>query len=579
MSIWFLENPERLIQERKEIEQLQLNKTWLSGIEWKISGNSLVVIVEMEAHGHFYEMEVEYPSIFPFAPPIVKPIDKIKWWTEHQYSSGTLCLEWGPDNWHSSVSGAKMIESAYRLINTENPKGSEKDKERSFVPSRHSLTIGQELRNKNMRLYLNQSLLGIISNIGTTDSLEMSFQFVFESKVAILHITNIYQESKLIWENQYLPDELKNKLLGKAKAFLISSSSLVEKKEMTTTEELKQLLLKNGFLEDNLPQDKQSDCLFLLTDGEGNITPLLNFKGDDNLYKIITITENEGIDRRQSDLYELKDKKVGIIGLGSLGSKIANSLARTGVGSFYLIDDDVFLSGNIQRHTLDWKSVGIHKVDALKNQLKLISSSINVEVSRFNLTGQESTSAFNAVISLLGTCDIIIDATANSEIFNLLAAVCNGYNKPLVWGEVFAGGIGGFIGRSRPKLDPPPQTMRKALLETTQNVPLISQESERPYELEVDTGDVWIASDMDVGAIATQLSKLISDTLKNGKSDYPYSMYLIGLKKAWIFDEPFTTFPIRTEHLIEVLPKKDINHSIGKVIDFIKPLLDGSKDD
>lgn len=64
---------------------------------------------------------------------------------------------------------------------------------------------------------------------------------------------------------------------------------------MTSTEKLKQLLLKNRFLEDNILQDNQSDCLFLFTDGEGNITPLLNFKGDDSFYKVITIMENEGI--------------------------------------------------------------------------------------------------------------------------------------------------------------------------------------------------------------------------------------------------------------------------------------------
>jgi sulfur-carrier protein adenylyltransferase/sulfurtransferase len=54
------------------------------------------------------------------------------------------------------------------------------------------------------------------------------------------------------------------------------------------------------------------------------------------------------------------------------------------VGSFYLTDDDVFLSGNIQRHTLDWNSVGVHKVDAIQNQLKHISSDINVDVSYIN---------------------------------------------------------------------------------------------------------------------------------------------------------------------------------------------------
>lgn len=574
MPIWFLENPERLIHERKEIEQLQLKEKWLSGVEWKISGNELAVKVGIEDHGHFYEMEMEYPSIFPFAPPSVRPIDKEHWWTEHQYTSGTLCLEWGPDNWHSSISGAKMLESAYKLINTENPKGTKKGDDRSFVPSRHSLTMGQELRNKTFRLYINQSLHEVISEMCTADYREMDFQLIIESKTAILHILKVYN----CWENEYLPDELKNKNIGKAQAFFIKNS-LAEYKAFESIEELKQLLLNNGIKEENIIQDTKNERLFLIVDAEGNISAFFSFKDDDKLYIVTTVMDTDKIDRRQSNLYELKDKKVGIVGLGSLGSKIANLLARSGVENFYLIDDDVFLSGNLQRHTLDWKSIGIHKVDAIKNQLKLISASINVDVSVLNLTGQESNSALNAVISQLGNCDIIIDATAESKVFNLLAAVCKGYNKPMVWGEVFAGGIGGLIARSRPNIDPSPQTMRQALFETTNSVPTISQLSQRPYELEFESGEVWIASDIDVGIIATHLSSLITDTLKNGDSEYPYSMYLIGLKKAWIFEEPFSTFPIKTHHLDVEQPLEDNSHDIKEVIDFIQPLLKGKKND
>ncbi|MCT4372027.1 ThiF family adenylyltransferase [Yangia mangrovi] len=38
----------------------------------------------------------------------------------------------------------------------------------------------------------------------------------------------------------------------------------------------------------------------------------------------------------------LADKSVGIVGCGSVGSKVAASLCRTGVGKFLLIDEDIF---------------------------------------------------------------------------------------------------------------------------------------------------------------------------------------------------------------------------------------------
>ncbi|MBL3199113.1 thiamine biosynthesis protein ThiF, partial [Klebsiella pneumoniae] len=105
-------------------------------------------------------------------------------------------------------------------------------------------------------------------------------------------------------------------------------------------------------------------------------------------------------------------------------SKIVNSLARSGVEKFLIVDEDIFLTGNIQRHTLDWRNVGNHKVDAIKDQLELISKSIEVDTSRINLTGQEATSSLIAIITKLSSCDIIIDATADSKVFNLLSAIC-----------------------------------------------------------------------------------------------------------------------------------------------------------
>ena len=49
---------------------------------------------------------------------------------------------------------------------------------------------------------------------------------------------------------------------------------------------------------------------------------------------------------------DLANKKVGIVGCGSVGSKIAASLCRTGVGKFLLIDEDIFFPGNVVRNEL-----------------------------------------------------------------------------------------------------------------------------------------------------------------------------------------------------------------------------------
>ncbi|MCU4764636.1 ThiF family adenylyltransferase [Bacillus cereus] len=579
MTIWFLENANRLLHERKEIEQLQLTKKWLLGVEWFISGNELAVQVKIEAHGHIYELEMGYPPLFPYSPPGVKSIEKEKWWTEHQYVNGTLCLEWGPDNWHENVTGARILESAYRLICTENPKGKRSGEASSVVISRHSLSIGQELRKETIRLYINQVQLEIASNLKPAEYKKMKFHYIFENRATVVHIGQIYDESKIMWENDYLPNELKSKPLGKGGIYYVSNAS-TEIKSLSSIEKLKLLLLKNGYKEECAEFEDLTNSLFILVDEVGKLFPFLCIKNTEKIHKIPIIVDKENIDRRQPELFSLKDKKVGIVGVGSLGSKIVNTLARSGVEKFLLVDEDLFLSGNIQRHTLDWRNVGNHKVDAIKDQLEFISSSIEVDISRINLTGQEATTSLNANITELGSCDVIVDATADSKVFNLLSAICKNYEKPMIWGEVFSGGIGGLIARSRPKLDPSPQIMRKALLETTSasEMPTISQIGEEPYELQTESGEVWLASDADVGIIANHLARYIIDELKDEESDYPFSMYLIGLKKSWIFDQPFEIFPIDTNHLIEEIPPQENQNIIKEVIDFIAPLLEKKND-
>ncbi len=63
----------------------------------------------------------------------------------HQYGgSGVLCLEYGPDNWNTNISGVELIRSARILLLTYAMTVLEMDVEP--VPSRDSETIGQKLR-------------------------------------------------------------------------------------------------------------------------------------------------------------------------------------------------------------------------------------------------------------------------------------------------------------------------------------------------------------------------------------------------------------------------------------------------
>src|SRR5204862_8340621 len=111
--------------------------------------------------------------------------------------------------------------------------------------------------------------------------------------------------------------------------------------------------------------------------------------------------------RLAPEFERLADKSVGIVGLGSAGSKLAASLARSGVGRFLLVDEDIFLPENVSRNALDLHDTGEHKVDAVTDLLYRISPSVQVDVSYVHLTGQESNAAVSRALAQLGRCDLV----------------------------------------------------------------------------------------------------------------------------------------------------------------------------
>ena len=125
-----------------------------------------------------------------------------------------------------------------------------------------------------------------------------------------------------------------------------------------------------------------------------------------------------------------------------------------------------------------------------------------------------------------------------------LAAAARSANKPMVWTEIYAGGIGGFVGRVRPGIDPPPHTARRQYLAwcRDQKVPWIGDD--RDYDSQAPNGPTLIGGDADVSVIAGHASRLALDTLMRPlASEFPHPAYVIGLAQAWIFTEPFDVHP------------------------------------
>ncbi|HCT64970.1 MAG TPA: sulfur carrier protein ThiS adenylyltransferase ThiF [Lachnospiraceae bacterium] len=75
---------------------------------------------------------------------------------------------------------------------------------------------------------------------------------------------------------------------------------------------------------------------------------------------------------------KIKNSRVAIAGLGGLGSHIAISLARTGVGCLHLIDFDVVEPSNLNRQQYMICHLGMAKTDALKAEIAQINPFIQI---------------------------------------------------------------------------------------------------------------------------------------------------------------------------------------------------------
>lgn len=574
--MWFLTNQKLLTREREAIFALQQSTEWLVGLEWTFCGNKLCANVVVKAHNHDYELRLIYPTLFPQVPPIVFPLNASARWSEHQYggADGPLCLEWGADNWQPEVTGAQILESAYKLLEIENPLGEQttvpdETAIARIAPSRHALNPGQELRNKFARFYLAGKTLEHLSGLVNDACGTVRFSTHSRSK-SFLAVAHEIQVRESVWNDPTIPVFLRGKDDKDVRtgAFFKTDCPTETLKAVNTTDDVVNILREAGY-ESRISVDGNSikfdggdtsPFAFLILDRDNSPHFLYQFDDGGTLIAArIQSDSDEQAKRTPANLEGLSGKSVGIVGLGSAGSKIAVALARMGMRHFYLVDYDIFLPENAQRNALDWSNLGDHKVDGVREVLLRLGVDFDIEVSRTDVTGQESSAVVAVVLDRLGKCDLVIDATADPKVFNLLSAMASVYKKPLLWLEVYAGGVGGMIARSRPEFDPVPQTMRAIYHGFCEQNP--APENMRPnavndYETEIEEGIIFQASDADVSVIAHHAARLAADTILTAdQSSYPYSMYLIGLAMAWVFEAPFVTIPIATAHFLQYKPE------------------------
>jgi adenylyltransferase/sulfurtransferase len=122
--------------------------------------------------------------------------------------------------------------------------------------------------------------------------------------------------------------------------------------------------------------------------------------------------------------------RVLILGCGALGTALANTMVRAGVGRLKIVDRDFIEENNLQRQSLLDEgdlAAGLPKAVAVERKLRQINSQVKVEgvVADVNYTNVEG---------FVQEADLVLDGTDNFETRFLLNDACVKNGIPWIYG-------------------------------------------------------------------------------------------------------------------------------------------------
>ena len=243
-------------------------------------------------------------------------------------------------------------------------------------------------------------------------------------------------------------------------------------------------------------------------------------------------------EKDKDDLEYLRNKKVGLVGLGAVGSVIATELTRSGVGSFVLVDYDKLEIQNIGRHDLTLKDVDKFKVDGIKEKILDINPKAKCYNHRFDVLDDYSFNLFNLL-----SCDLVISTMDNQEAKYAIDSTLVPYGKKVIFAGAFYNSVAGFVLVSDKKMG-----CFKCI---SQHLDYMAEKGEIPdfsdmvpQHTEYNCGiPTFPGGSINTHTISLLTARVAIDTLLgrrevNEKGE-PFNLYLVGNEKIIIGNEFF----------------------------------------
>ena len=134
----------------------------------------------------------------------------------------------------------------------------------------------------------------------------------------------------------------------------------------------------------------------------------------------------------EANFGKVQDVRVGLAGLGGLGSNCALSLARVGFRKLTIVDFDTIDPSNLDRQFYFLDQIGREKTDALTENLRRINPDIDIKAIKTRIDKENAGKIF-------ADCPIVAECLDSAENKSMLVSSLLGSGKFIV----SASGLGG----------------------------------------------------------------------------------------------------------------------------------------
>uniref|UniRef100_A0A183BUW0 Ubiquitin-like modifier-activating enzyme 5 n=1 Tax=Globodera pallida TaxID=36090 RepID=A0A183BUW0_GLOPA len=135
--------------------------------------------------------------------------------------------------------------------------------------------------------------------------------------------------------------------------------------------------------------------------------------------------------------YQIREKSVVVVGIGGVGSVVAEMLTRCGIGKLILFDYDKVEMANMNRLFYQPHQSGLSKVEAAKDTLSYINPDVEFETYNMNITTMANFQEFADRIKHGALCgaqvDLLLCCVDNFEARMTVNTACNEIGQ--IWME------------------------------------------------------------------------------------------------------------------------------------------------